>query len=170
MEYDLSGMTIDERINWHMERVKREEAIYEVHRQIRTGLSTQELKDELAELRGSIEFCQRVISVMEHPDFISGVSRIKKSATVLSTIQKNRAALLRRKFSGKNVEVEYKLVKIDYAEAIREAVSAVRIVEEMAEENSLLADRYTEVMFNFDGFEEQYECVDLKMSGSRSTT
>lgn len=166
MEYDLSRMTVDERIVYHMERVAREEVLYEIKRRIRTGLTTGELRVQLAETRDSIELCENVIEVMENPKFIEGVDKLSRLVSGLKQKQKIRSKLLSERYSkGKLNEVEYSKVMKEYFMLLDSCVVTVLLIEEISHRKRLNADKYVKALFNFDGFEERYdECVEFPKS------
>ena len=156
MQYDLSRKTLEERIIWHMKRVAREELVHEVHKAVRTKLTRVEILQELSQIRDDISLCQRALDTMTSPIAISNVKTIKTSVKRLGIIQRNRARLLKRKFSGCDVTIEYKKCIIQIEGVIGDLVSNVGILEEIALKNRVSVDRYVVGLHKIEGFTERY--------------
>jgi len=158
MEHNLSGMMVEERIKWHMERVEREEVLWTIKKRIRTGLTTGELRVKLAEVRDCMELCSRVLSVMEDPMFVREVQSLKGRVACLSNLQKKRAKLLSERYrKGKLNQEKYDDVMKRYFMVLNYCITSVQTLERLSDEKGLNADKYVSALFDFDGFEERYE-------------
>jgi hypothetical protein len=158
MNLELSRMTHEERIRYHMERIEREESLLKVQRKFRTKQPLSELKSDIQGVREDIQLLSNVLFFIESDNYRSHVNHLNGLLSDLTEVQKHKAMLLRRRMQGHH-DPSYSTVKTEYDKLLLDAAKSARLIDKVLTIMGLSSSIFIEPLKKFKGFDEIFVTV-----------